>query len=403
MAKRLIIKRIVIVGIGLATLMKLYLAATTNGTLDVAGYTDQLHKIRELGGIGTYYATVAIHNNPFNHPPFMIHLLEVLGFLADATGISFRFWLRLVPSLADVGSIILVWIMPSLRASQRFGKAALLCMVFCPISIIISGYHGNTDPVFIFFVLLAIYLLEAREQTLLAGLAFGMALNIKVVPLMLLPMILCYLWPNLRKQLEFVGAAGIIFIVGSMPYLLQDPAIIVKRVFGYSSIYGLWGWSLLVKVFYPEFPRFLHPPYDVVGIHGTFASVGKWVMLGLITAISYRMNSWHRRPFVFHQAGLIVAIFLTFTPGFGYQYLVWLVPFVVGLGLQATVIYYGMAGLFLLVDYTCFNNHFFYCNDMLRVFLRIATWGSVIFVLVRYWRTLAEFKHSGKDYKEEIV
>jgi hypothetical protein len=400
--KSVIVKRVVIAGIGLATLMKLYLAATTNGTTDVATYMDQLNKIREFGGIGTYYVRGAF-NNPFNHPPFMIHLLRVLGFLANITGISFRFWLRLLPSLADIGSLIVIWMMPAMHTSRRLGQGGLLLLALCPVSIIISGYHGNTDPIFIFFVLLAIYQLGVRERALLAGLAFGMALNIKAVPPMLLPAIFFYLWPNVKKELEFVGAAGLVFLLGSMPYILQDPAVILKRVFGYSSIYGLWGWSLLVKVFYPEPPRFLHPPYDVIGIHGTFASVGKWVMLGLITAISYRMNSWHRRPPVFHQAGLIIAIFLTFTPGFGYQYLVWLVPFVVGLGLQATVIYYGMAGIFLLVDYTCFNNHFFYCNDMLRVFLRIATWGSIIFVLVRYWRALENSNIQETRTREEIV
>jgi len=239
--KPVIGKRILLAGIGLATLLKLYLAATTSGTLDVAGYADQLDKIREFGGIGAYHVRGVINNNPFIHPPFIIHLLTVLGFLSDVTGISFRFWLRLLPSLADIGSIIVIWMMPATWASQRLGKGALLCLALCPTSIIISGYHGNTDPVFIFFVLLAIYLLEARQRTLLAGLAFGMALNIKVVPLMLLPAILFYLWPNVKKEFEFLGAAAVVFLLDSMPYLLQDPAVILKVVFGYSSIYVQWG------------------------------------------------------------------------------------------------------------------------------------------------------------------
>jgi hypothetical protein len=88
-----------------------------------------------------------------------------------------------------------------------------------------------------------------------------------------------------------------------------------------------------------------------------------------------------------------MAVFLTFTPGFGSQYLVWLVPFVLGFGLRVTAIYYGFTGLFLLVYYTCFGNGFFYCNDLVRIFLRIGTWGCVIFVLVRYWRMYRDFKH----------
>lgn len=390
--KNILAKRLMLFSIGLATLLKLYLAATTTGTIDVAGYTDQLEKIRAFGGVGAYHVRGAF-NNPFNHPPFMIHLLKLLGFLSDVTGISFRFWLRLLPSLADIGSLVVVWMMLATRTSQRLGPGALFLLALSPTSIIISGYHGNTDPIFIFFVLLAIYLLEERQQTLLAGLAFGMALNIKAVPLMLLPAILFYLWPNVRKELKFIGATGLVFLLGSMPYLLQDPAVIGKAVFGYSSLYGKWGWSSLLAVFYPEPPRFLHPPYEVLGIHAYFAIVGKWLMLGLIVAISFRMNRGDRKPPLFYQVGLIMAIFLTLTPGFGSQYLVWLVPFVLGLGLRVTVLYYAITGIYLLVNYTCLGNELFYCNDLVRLFVMIGTWGEVIVVLIRYRRMYTEFKH----------
>src|SRR5258705_2953233 len=125
-----------------------------------------------------------------------------------------------------------------------------------------------------------------------------MALNIKAVPLMLLPAIFFYLWPNVKKELEFVGAAALVFLLGSMPYILQDPAVILNSVFGYSSIYGQWGWSLLVKIVYPEPPRFLHPPYDLFGVHAYFAWVGRWLRLGRFTAISFRMIPGDRRsPF----------------------------------------------------------------------------------------------------------
>ncbi len=390
--KHILAKRLVLFGIGLAILLKLYLAATTTGTLDVAGYTDHLEKIRAFGGVGAYHVRGAF-NNPFNHPPFIIHLLKLLGFLSEVTGISFRFWLRLLPSLADIGSLIVVWMMQATRTSGRLGQGGLLMLALSPTSIIISGYHGNTDPIFIFFVLLAIYLLEARQRTLLAGLAFGMALNIKAVPLMLLPAILFYLWPSVKKEFEFIGAAALTFFLGSMPYILQDPAVIGKVVFGYSSIYGRWGWSLLAALLFPEPPRFLHPPYDLVGIHAYFASVGKWLMVSVIVAISFRMNRGDRKPALFYQVGLIIAIFLTFTPGFGSQYLVWLVPFVLGLGLQVAAIYYAITGIYLLLSYTCLGNEFFYCNVWVFFFAMLGTWGEVFAVLIGYWRWYAEFKH----------
>jgi hypothetical protein len=209
--------------------------------------------------------------------------------------------------------------------------------------------------------------------------------------------------PDVEEKLARSLTAESTQLLSYLPYLLQDPVVITKSVFGYSSIYGQWGWSLLARVFYPEPPRFLQPPYYVIGIHAYFALVAKWLMLGLIIAISFRMNRGDNKPPLFHQVGLIMAIFLTVTPGFGSQYLVWLVPFVLGLGLRITIIYYAITGLFLLMNYSCFENGFFYCNGLVQVIVKIGTWGGVIFVLGRYWQMYTEFKHVRRANKEEIV
>src|SRR5712692_8510636 len=76
-----------------ATLVKLYLALYTSGSADVVGFSDHLNKIREFG-VGVYYLKGPF-NNPFNSPPFMIHALRGVGWLADKTNLWFPFWLRL--------------------------------------------------------------------------------------------------------------------------------------------------------------------------------------------------------------------------------------------------------------------------------------------------------------------
>ena len=47
--------------------------------------------------------------------------------------------------------------------------------------------RGASDPVMIFFVVLAVYALERRAPLWLAGAALGMSVNIKVVPLVFWP------------------------------------------------------------------------------------------------------------------------------------------------------------------------------------------------------------------------
>jgi hypothetical protein len=65
------------------------------------------------------------------------------------------------------------------------------------------------------------------------------------------------------------------------------------------------------------------------------------------------MNWRTRKPPLLLQLGLLVTLFLVLTPGFGIQYLAWLVPFVLVLGLWPTLICYVTCGIFQLVSYSC--------------------------------------------------
>jgi Gpi18-like mannosyltransferase len=122
----------------------------------------------------------------------------------------------------------------------------LLILAVCPASIMISGFHGNPDPVMIFVVLLSIYLLDKHKTPWLSGLVFGLALSIKVVPLIFVPAFFFYL-TSLRARATFVVTAAGIFLIGAMPYIWLDPRIIAVKVFGYSCYYVRLGLDSLVK------------------------------------------------------------------------------------------------------------------------------------------------------------
>jgi len=94
-------QRFVLIGsLTLATLIKAFLAWETPDTLDTIAYAEFLNEIRD-GGAAVYDFRGSF-NNLFIFPPAMIHLLKALGWVADSTGLPFRFWLRLLPSVADV-------------------------------------------------------------------------------------------------------------------------------------------------------------------------------------------------------------------------------------------------------------------------------------------------------------
>lgn len=149
--------------VSLATLLKLWRAWKTKGTLDLPAYQDHLGKIREFGAAA--YDLPGIFGNPLNVPPFAVRLVQAAKYLASHIGVQFGFWFRLPCIVADLGSIWLVWKVGSRSPQIKANLGALLLLALCPVSIMISGIHGNLDPLMIFMVLLSVFLISNKRST----------------------------------------------------------------------------------------------------------------------------------------------------------------------------------------------------------------------------------------------
>ncbi|MEO5656378.1 MAG: glycosyltransferase 87 family protein [Nitrospiria bacterium] len=372
-----------------ALAIKLLIAGRTYGTNDVLYWEYFVATLHRAGGLGLYHQ-VGI----FNHPPFMIHALGALDALASLSGGPFRFWLRVPAIFADLGSVVLVWklLQPWRRAATH--PAALMLLAAAPASVMISGFHGNTDPVMVFFVLLSVFLWERRRQPWAAGLALGMAMNIKVVPVIFLPVI-WFAIADRRARLAYLAAAGAAVLVGSLPYLLQDPVFIIRRVLGYGSLYGHWGLSRLTG--------FLPPAWLV--LDQAYARFGKYLVLGVIAVVCAWMNRGRYTPPFFLQYGIVAFLFLALTPGFGVQYLAWLVPWAVGAGFAWAALYYAASGLFLFLVYNFWAQSFpWYLANSDRVGdwrgavigFELACWVSVVVVLACLLKRVARARTGGE-------
>jgi hypothetical protein len=373
----------VIVGVtALAALaLKILIAVRTYGTNDVLSWEQFAWTLRESGGIGLYH-----EERLFNHPPFMIHALRLLDFVASKTGTPFSFWFRLPAILADAGSTYLVWRILVAGTGVTARPLALVLMAAAPASIMISGFHGNTDAEMMFFVLLSVYLIERPASAWIAGAALGMSLNFKVVPLVFVPAIVLYL-PSARKRIAYLVAAGVIVTLGSVPYVLQDPVYIARRILGYRSIYGHWGLGRLLS----ELPSWS------TAANWAYFRFGPYLLLGAIVTVSVVMNRLRAKPPLFLQCGLVAFLFLALAPGFGVQYLAWLVPWVVALGLGATLAYYLASGVFLFVVYTFWSRGFpWHFADAIgvgewqgwMVSLEVLCWLSVVLITAVYLKVL---------------
>jgi len=375
----------VFAALAIATTLKLALALTTRGTSDVVLWSTFLEGLRQFGPLALYTRERIFedrYTEVFNHPPFMVHVLHWLGSLTIATGLPFPFWLRVPAIVADIGIVLLTWHFLRERPHAVPKLVALAC---APAALMISGFHGNTDPVMIFFILLAAWCLARNEDShslrsvLLGGLAFGMALNIKAVPLLLVPLFFFYL-STLRARFGFFAAAAAIIGAGSLPYLLVGPETIVRRILSYGSFYGTWGLPRL----------FSYLPFT--WLDQFYQHDGKFVALGAVTFVAWFCNRGTTKPPLFLQCGLAFFVFLALAPGFGSQYLAWLMPWIVSVGLIGASAYYLSSGAYLCMLYGLWYNGFpgLFAGGMSMQWYRVtiltefACWLVVCLLCARY-------------------
>src|SRR5438046_4153065 len=137
----------------LAAAVKGAIAWNTIGTNDVVTFYQFGRSLQDHGLEWTF-----AHDISFNHPPLTayflvgIYNLAHLPFLQENT-ISFPFLLRLPGIVAD---LITVWAVFQIGQSveSKVPTWALLLFALSPSSLMITGFHGNTAPIIVMFLII---------------------------------------------------------------------------------------------------------------------------------------------------------------------------------------------------------------------------------------------------------
>ena len=360
-------------------LLKAWMAFKTAGAPDITVWKDFLLHVKqcglcvyETGGVMQHARGTRL--NPFNHPPFIIHFLRFVDCVSTIGGLRFETAFRLITSIVDLGSAVVVYKL--LRKEQLFRPASFLLYLLAPASIIISGYHGNTDTVMIFFVLLTALLIE---RPIAAGVALGMALSIKIVPIMFIPVFLFYLTKNRRW---FIAAAAATFLIASVPFLFESPLLITREVLGYRGISGRWGWSQALFATLGPGEAFL-----------LATRIATYLLLGVITYYAIRMNRGAKPP-IYFQLAFTAFLFMVFTPAWGTNYMPWLDPFAVVLGFAPSLLYYFASGSLL--------GYLYFIKDDESTRLVGLCWIAVIIVWWLFIQRLKKYETSMKPQNKEI-
>ena len=234
-------------------------------------------------------------------------MLVVINALTGHSGLSFPFLIRVPASLADVATGLLVFEFVRRRRSVREAATAASLTVLSPILIIVSGFHGNTDPVFVMLAILSAYLIAIQGQAVLGGMAFGLALSVKLVPVVVVPTLVVLLLRAGRRTAGryLIGVAAVMLPLW-LPVVLTRWTEFNRDVLGYAGV-PLRQWGLVQAFRWLGLSRNLE--LMMVG-HGRFLILA---VCGLLPAAL----AWRRRDAVGPAIGLAFVLFLLLTPAFG--------------------------------------------------------------------------------------
>lgn len=330
-----------------------------------------------------WFAALAICTGPsayaleptLNHPPIPVLWSCSSLLLCAVTGINFPFVFRLPSIAADLGSCVLlrrIWAkryhgfddaaLGEDRATSETGGdqpvgrgewvgwAASAAMAWNLDAVLVGAYHCNTDNVCAFLTLLSAYQLAHRRNALRGGLALAAAINIKLVPVLMVPALLvaaasaCGGWRRGGGRFLLGLAAGL------PPFLLMFalvPVAFARNALAYSPMPGEWGFMLLAMDAHAT--PLIAAKAAVVA--AWYSAHGKHVVLAAAGLLSLAALVRPRRWDAYQLAAMTSALFLLLTPGFGLQYTVYAVPLMLAVDLRRGSAYGLVAGLYLLATY----------------------------------------------------
>jgi hypothetical protein len=310
-------RRALLIGtpLALSTGLKLWLALTTFGTNDVRYWNTFMSYIVAKGTV-TIYRDIRF----YNHPPAISGFLWLLHLVAGHVPHGFPFALRLPAILADVASALLTYRL------VRFGwdeRRAIICAVgvaLSPILVMVSGFHGNTDPVFMCLVLLAADRALIGRSGAWAGAILGAAINVKLVPLLVVPIFFFHL-AGARARARFAVALAGVIGIGFGYHFVVAGAFLRRNALEYSGLANIWGLTELARA---GFPLISSPDY-ATALKRLIAAlvVARAIALLRRRARGASTPEEDARGFL-RSIGWAFLLFMLLTPGFGIQYLSWL-------------------------------------------------------------------------------
>jgi uncharacterized membrane protein len=378
-------------------MLKLVIAFNTFGSTDAVVFYTFAKALSKEGLEFTYR-----HSILFNHPPLTAHYLQLIFYLNhqaffQVSGLTFPVLLRLPGILADFVVLLVLLEIPKKYAEITIPTWALVLFALSPVSLMVSGFHGNTDPVMVMFLVLAASM-GLKNKPVLSGLFLALSCQIKIVPLLFVP-IFFFFWYDRGSGARFLLPFALGLLLSWSEALLKFPALFSKNVLSYSGFWGIWGityWLRLTGL--PEFNvvNFFHLPL----LERIVITILKLVIIAAILLIAWRRRKLSGKG-LFDSLAYSWIIFFVFAPSVSAQYLIWFAPFV----LVLSPVFYGWlaasSSLFLFFFYNVtaggFPWYFAMSTDKLNLVWTpwsLWPWGTLLVGMIYLWTKAAAMDSS---------
>ncbi len=256
----------------------------------------------------SWFGTAAEHGiRPFysvvswcDYPPFNVYLFWAFGSLANlvSASISSAYVVKLVPTLFDLATLILIFVFLRKQLSLRHNLLATAFYAFNPAILFNVAVWGQFDAIYTFFLVLSLMLALKRKPEM-SAIVFAIGLLTKPQGIALLPLIAILIFKKegpKRLLTSIVAFIATVFLV-ILPFEWGNPVTFLSNIyFGaysgyqYTSInaFNLWG---MFGLWIPD---------------GNLYIVG-WVLFGTFAAFTTYIL--HKR---FNVSGDKLAIFVAF-------------------------------------------------------------------------------------------
>ena len=327
----------------LGLLLRFCLAAESTGSEDSQIWFMHAKVIVEKGVRYLYEHREAV---PFryNHPPLMGYW-SALAFKASGGNLhDFSVWIKVPGLLVEILSAALIYRIWHVR------RRALAAIAFAAYGwslplILVSGYHCNTDCAYAGLTLLAVYLLQNRRSPFWAGVAMAGSLNVKLMPLILVPAVASQC--RSRRELLRFTAGLALAVVPFLPFLVTSGPAMYRNMIAYGSQQLDWGINAFLNYASDT------PPFHLLAnkVRGPFLFWARYVLLMAVVALS-ALAAIRRRLLGYEIGALAWVLFLVLTSGYSVQYAVCALPLLFAVDLRCATVYSFCAGILLLTVYT---------------------------------------------------